>query len=400
MYIRFKKADIVILRKGTTMKKLLIVNDLIYGGGVEKLMYDLVMAWKDKYKITVMSRGYEKNFYDKYPKKIDYFSELMRRELKGKNPVIKFIKKGIRFLNYQRIKIKIKKAKYDAMLVMKEGLMLKRCLKYSAAIKLAWNHTDYNSSYYTKAIFGSAKAEVEAMRGYHNIICVAQDIRKGIIDVIGDPGNLIVKYNPINVEYILEKANEPIVDLDIYDENDSKRPIRFVSVGRLNKQKGYPMLVEACGALEEEGYNFEVIVIGPQEEWSTMEYEDIQSALNRTQAKKIKFIGSRENPYKYMALADWFISSSLYEGYSLVSQEAALLGTPLMLSDCSGVRELLGDNEYGIVFPKTVYGIYKAMKKVLDDPKLHDHYKKKIFERKAIINYEERIAEIEELFAD
>ena len=381
------------------MKKILVVNDLIYGGGVEKLMYDLVMAWKDKYKITIMSRAYEPNFNEKYPHEVEYFSELPSHEIHARSKITGIIKKGIRFLNYQRNKIKIKKANYDVMLVMKEGMMLKNCLRYKVPIKFAWNHTDYNSSYYTKHFYGSGEAEVEAMRNYKNIICVAQDIKKGIIDVIGDPGNLIVKYNPINVEYILEKAREPVVDLEQFDKGDPNRPICFVSVGRLNKQKGYPLLVEACGALEEEGCNFEVIVIGPQEEWSKEEYNNIQSALNRTKATRIKFIGARENPYKYMAIADWFISSSLYEGYSLVSQEAALLDTPLMLTDCSGVRELLGDNEYGIVIPKTVYGIYKTMKKVLDDPQMHDHYKKKISERKEIISYEERIKEIESLFA-
>ena len=380
------------------MKKILVVNDLIYGGGVEKLMYDLVMAWKDKYDITIMSRAYEPKFYDKYPQEIKYCSELIKHEISSKNKLFSLVKKGIRVINYQRLKTQIKRSKYDVMLVMKEGMMLKNCIRYSVPLKFAWNHTDYNSSYYTKYYFGSGEAEVEAMRNYKNIICVAQDIKKGIIDVIGDPGNLIVKYNPINVEFIMEKAREPVVDLEQFDKSDPNRPVRFISVGRLNKQKGYPMLVEACGALEEEGYNFEVIVIGPQEEWSKEEYNNIQSALERTKATQIKFIGARENPYKYMAIADWFISSSLYEGYSLVSQEAALLDVPLMLTDCSGVRELLGDNEYGIVIPKTVYGIYKSMKKVLDDPKMHEHYKKKISERKEIISYEERIKEIESLF--
>lgn len=382
------------------MKKLLLVNDLVYGGGVEKLMYDLVMAWRGKYDITVMSRAYEPNFYDKYPGDIKYFSELKRHEPSNRNFITKFFKKAFRVIHYQKIKSKIKKDKYDVMLVMKEGLMMKRCLKYSAPLKYVWNHTDYNSSYYTKIHFGSEVGEVEAMRSYHNVVCVAQDIKKGIIDVIGDPGNLIVKYNPINAGDIIEKAKEPIVDLESLDVNEPGRPIRFVSVGRLNKQKGYPMLVEAAHAVEEEGYKFEIVVIGPQEEWSKVEYENIQSALDRTKVKSIKFIGARENPYKYMASADWFISSSLYEGYSLVSQEAALLDVPLMLTECSGVRELLGDDEYGIVMPKTVYGIYKSMKRVLDDPKLHEYYKAKITERKSIISYEERIAEIEKLFSE
>ena len=43
---------------------ILITNDLVFGGGVEKLMYDLVMAWHEKYDITVMSYKYDDRFYD------------------------------------------------------------------------------------------------------------------------------------------------------------------------------------------------------------------------------------------------------------------------------------------------------------------------------------------------
>lgn len=102
-----------------------------------------------------------------------------------------------------------------------------------------------------------------------------------------------------------------------------------------------------------------------------------------------------------MKMADWLLSTSIFEGYSLVSQEAAILGTPLLLTDCSGVRELVGDNEYGLIMETSVKGIYEGMKKVLDDPSLHEHYKEQILERRKIIDREQRFKEIEELiFAD
>ena len=47
--------------------------------------------------------------------------------------------------------------------------------------------------------------------------------------------------------------------------------------------------------------------------------------------------------------------------------------------------------------PINVVGIYKAMKRVLDDPELREYYKNKIMERKSIITYQERIREIEKL---
>ena len=81
----------------------------------------------------------------------------------------------------------------------------------------------------------------------------------------------------------------------------------------------------------------------------------------------------------------------------LVSQEAALLDTPMLLTECSGVKELLGESEYGIVMEPSVKGIYEGMKKVLDNPELHAHYKEKIIERKKIIDEDLRYKEIEDL---
>jgi glycosyltransferase involved in cell wall biosynthesis len=120
-------------------------------------------------------------------------------------------------------------------------------------------------------------------------------------------------------------------------------------------------------------------------------------AYKRLNIKNVHFLGLRSNPYKYMKMADWLLSSSIFEGYSLVSQEAALLDTPLILTDCSGVRELLGDSEYGIVMEPSVIGIYNGMKKVMDNPELNQYYRDRIIERKKIIDKEVRFKEIEDM---
>lgn len=379
-------------------KKLLIQNDFIVGGGVEKLMYDLVWAWHEKYDITVMSYKYDESFYNLYPKDVKYITEDVRKEFKS-NLIVHIFSAINRRLYARTIKGRIERRKFDVMLCMKDGGTTFSALKYDIPVKFAWNHTDYNSHYYTEECFGGKEAERLAMQKFNNIVCVSEDIKKGICDVIGDPGNLIVKYNPINIELVKEMAKEPVVDVDSLELPKEKQPVRFVTVGRLNEQKGYTYLIEACKALEDEGYEFEILVIGQREPWGN-EYERIQSALKRTGVKNIKFIGGRKNPYKYMAIADWFISSSIFEGYSLVSQEAAVLDVPMLLTECSGVRELLGDSEYGIVMPNNTIGIYKSIKKVLDNPELHTYYKEKIVERKSIITYKERIDEIEKMIEE
>lgn len=379
--------------KMNSKKKILIVNDLVVGGGVEKLMYDLVMHWHDKYDITIMTSEYCKNFRELYPEDVHYLCSSIK---KGYNKNIvervytKFKSKFYKLFFEQSFATK----KFDVIIAIKDGWVMEKVAKMkNAPVKYAWVHTDYKSFYYTKEIFKSAEAERQCMKSFKNVVCVANTIKDSIIDVIGDPGNLIVKYNPIDVDAIKKRALEPVDDIDVSKVEDVTR---FVTVGRLNYQKGYDLLLEACYMLEKENLKFEVWIVGDEEQWGD-EHKRLYRTKDRLNLQSVKFLGGRKNPYKYMACGDWFLSSSIFEGFSLVSQEAAVLDIPQILTDCSGVRELLGDSEYGIVVGKSVLDIYEGMKRIIQNPDLHDHYKEKIIERKGVINFKERIDSIEDL---
>ena len=374
-------------------KKILIVNNILQGGGVEKLMYDLVWYWHEKHDITIMTNNREDGFEQLYPADVKYLNAYPEKSQKGLllGKVINKIKEK---LHYRRLNKVLNNYGFDIVIAIKEGWKMIEVARMNIPVKYCWVHTDYSSYYYTQGIFGSAEEELNCMKKFDGIVCVSEDIRKSIIDVIGDPGNLCVKYNPIDIELVKKKASEALVDV----EPVSKEGVtRFLTVGRLNYQKGFDLLLEACHMLEKDGLKYELWIIGGQEPWGD-EHERLYRTHKRLSLKNVKFIGPRNNPYKYMRAADWFLSSSIFEGYSLVSQEAAVLDTPMLLTDCSGVRELLGDSEYGIVMEASVVGIYEGMKKVIENPKLHAHYKQKIMERKAIIEYEGRIKEIERLW--
>ncbi len=376
-------------------KKILIVNNIIQGGGVEKLMYDLVWYWHEKYDITIMTNYHEDAFEQLYPSGVKYLEAYCKNENNGR--LIGKISNKIKTrLHKDQLQKQIQQSKFDIAIAIKEGWKMLEVSRLDIPEKYCWVHTDYNNYYYTQGIYDTAENERECMKQFKKIVCVSEDIRKGIIDVIGDPGNLCVKYNPIDIELIKKKAEEELVDVE---PETTRRGPRFVTVGRLNYQKGYDLLLEACAMLEKDGLEFEVWIIGGPEPWGD-EHDRLYRAHKRLGLKNVKFLGARNNPYKYMKVADWFLSSSLFEGYSLVSQEAAVLDVPMLLTDCSGVRELLGDSEYGMVMDISVQGIYEGMKRVIEHPELHEHYKKKITERKSMITYEERIKEIEKLWEE
>lgn len=373
-------------------KRLLVVNDLIVGGGVEKLMYDLVWHWHEKYDITVMSYQYEARFYELYPSDVRYICACAKKRI-TKNLGDRICEKVWGRLYGLWFQHSFQRERFDIVIAMKDGWILQKTAVMHIPLRYAWVHTDYNNYYYTYDLFQGPDNERECMKRFQKVVCVSESIRKGIVDVIGDPGNLLVKYNPVNVNAILEKAEEPVVDVPVKPE---ACVTRFVTVGRLNHQKGYDLLLEACHMLERDGLQFEVWVIGDKEPWGD-EHNRLYRAQKRLGIRSVKFLGGRKNPYKYMRCADWFLSTSIFEGYSLVSQEAAVLDVPLLLTDCSGVRELLGDSEYGIVMGISVLDIYENMKRVIEHPELHEHYRQKIMERKKMINFEERIRAIEDL---
>ncbi len=373
------------------MKKILIANDIIKGGGVEKLLQDFVKRWHDNYEITVLSDFRERDFYYYYPDNVKYIFRTVRKQYKSELSPSYFkylIKKYLCAIRFRYIK---KFNDYDVVIAIKDGEVTKRMADFKVPKKFSWYHTDYNVYYYSQYLYGSAENELQTLRKYTNVVCVAKDIESSLKMVIGDAGNYVVKYNPLNVDKILYDGNEPVIDVEKHDD----RPL-FVIVGRINYQKGFDLLLEAAHMLEKDGYMFDVIVVGGVEEWSD-EYNRIMRAKKRLNVKSVNFIGARSNPYKYMKMADWFLSTSIFEGFSFVSQEAALLDTPLLLTECSGVKELVGDSEYGMVIEPSVIGIYEGMKKVIDNPTYHEHYKAKIMERKRIIDQEKRFKEIEDL---
>lgn len=371
------------------MTKMLIANDLLRGGGVEKLMHDFVMSWYKEYEITILTEHKDSEFTQLYPASVRYLHYHPRNRLGHIH--------GLRKLNELLIKLhrrlvfmRINRKAFDIAIAMKEGWITKYISKSKARVRLSWVHVDYFNAYWTKSVFSDNKQELDCMKAFQNIICVSEAIKKSILSVIGDPGNLVVRYNPIDARKILDLSLEPI---DGMEENLPEGKTLFVSIGRLHYQKGYDLLMKACARLEREGLDYELWLIG-----SGIEEQNLKNCLLEEKNKNIKLLGEKNNPYSLLRYASWFISSSRYEGYSLVSQEAAVLEIPIIATDCSGVRELLGENgEYGIITEITAEGLFLAMKQVIENPALHKIYQEKIRLRTKMLNYEDRMMPIREL---
>lgn len=374
--------------------RILVVNDLLQGGGVEKLMKDMVMRLHTKHEVAILTDKRDKDFEQIYPADVTYFYQMEEEYPKGKNKLERKMISKKKEKAEEKLKEEIKKKNFDVLLCMKESWIMWMAVTYGADIpkRIAWVHTDYKKSYYTKEWY-TPQEEVRMMQRFNHVVCVSQVIMDSIKEIIGDPGNLVLCYNPLDQNDILKKAAEPIEDI-----KRSNKPL-FVTVGRLNLQKGYDILLEVCNLLNKEGYQYEVWIVGGGESWNKFQVQhDLEHQIFKYHLDNVFLLGFKSNPHKYVNQADWFLSSSRYEGFSYVSQEAAIIGKPLVLTECAGVMELLETKENGIVMENSFAGIYYGMKEALDNPQKAEIFKERMSAHDADYYGENRFRAIEALF--
>lgn len=375
--------------------RILVVNDLLQGGGVEKLMHDIVMRNHDKHQITILTDKMDKDFSKIYPGDVEYIYQMEEDYPEAKNKYQNLKNRVIRKKRELLLKKKVKDMNFDLLLCMKESWIMMMALTYGDYIpkKFAWVHTDYTKSYYTLQWYGTPENEVEYMKRFNNVICVSQVILDSIKQVIGDPGNLLVRYNPLNAKEIIEKGLEPLEEIKRNDRT------LFVTVGRLNLQKGFDILLEVCNLLNAENYEYDVWIVGGGESYGSYAVQhDLENQIYNYNLHNVYLLGSQSNPHKFVKQADWFLSTSRYEGYSYVSQEAAIQGIPVMLTECSGVDELLTSVGGGIVLENSYKGIYYGMKDVIEHPEKQKECKANIKFYETSSYWEDRWTAIEKLF--
>ena len=111
-----------------------------------------------------------------------------------------------------------------------------------------------------------------------------------------------------------------------------------------------------------------------------------------------KFLGFRDNPYKYVKNADLYVCSSRREGFSTAVTEALVLGKPVVSTNCSGAYEMLGENnEYGIVTENNEDALYEGIKKMLTTPGMIEDYAERAKERGKEFSTEKTVMAVEEM---
>ncbi|MEN8177514.1 MAG: glycosyltransferase [Pseudomonadota bacterium] len=196
------------------------------------------------------------------------------------------------------------------------------------------------------------------------VIAVSQGVADDLVLNIGIPGNHIQALpNPISIERVTGLAEEAVSHPWL--TADSNVPV-ILGVGRLEEQKGFDLLIRSFAKLRS-SRPAKLIILG--EGGCRKSLQDL--AIELEVESDIDMPGFKGNPYPFISRADLFVLSSRWEGLGYVLIESALLGTPIVSTDCpSGPSEVLKQGVFGHLAPvDDVEALAEAMAAALDSPK-------------------------------
>ncbi len=178
-------------------------------------------------------------------------------------------------------------------------------------------------------------------------IAVANSIAEDVSNATGIPlGNIDVIYNPTFTPDLVEKAAEK-TGHPWLDKKGPDRPPVILGAGRLVAQKDFVTLIRAF-ALSLEHRDMRLVILGEGKQRGRLEALIRELALE----DKADLPGFEPNPLSFMARADLFCLSSIYEGLPGVLIEAMATGTPVVSTDHpGGTTEVLEGGRYGLLVP-------------------------------------------------
>jgi glycosyltransferase involved in cell wall biosynthesis len=143
---------------------------------------------------------------------------------------------------------------------------------------------------------------------------------------------------------------------------------RFGSLGRLHRNKGYDVLVEAAARLE----------AAPRAEWPAFTIEiagegaeraALEAQMRRLGVRSVRLAGFQTRPDQFLASLHAYLQPSRAEGLCIAAHEAMLAGLPVVAARVGEMpRTILAAEAGAVVPPEDPAALAQVMGRLLDDP--------------------------------
>lgn len=199
---------------------------------------------------------------------------------------------------------------------------------------------------------------------------ISESVTRFTIEVEGAPArkmNTIHYGMELPIPPIDRAAAQRLLHEQIGAEPDA---ILIGMVGRLIEQKGFRYGIQAFAKIADEFPKARLVVVGDGSHRAILEGETRRAGV----AKRVDFLGWREDSAELMAALDIFLMPSLWEGFGLVLLEAMSRAIPVVASAVSAIPEVVVHGETGLLVPAAdVDSMAEALRTLLGDPALRRH---------------------------
>jgi glycosyltransferase involved in cell wall biosynthesis len=366
-------------------KKIVFMGINMNIGGTEKALLNMINEMpKNRYEITILMLEKYGGFLDAIPNEVrveyleDYaaYKHLLNRPVK--RTVVNLFKQGqivkgmalglahtfskifqnkMLYYNYVLKDLSEYKKNYDVAVAYAgpmDFISYFVAKKIKAEKKIQWIHFDV-----TKIGFDTRLCK-KLYNMFDKIFVVSKEAEKKLISKVPSIRKKTeVFINVISKDVILSQSKSGKGFDDDFDGT------RILTVGRLTKEKGQDLAIEALTKLIKEGINVRWYCLGEGKERGR--YEQLIKKNNLQD--NFFLLGSNPNPYPFIAECDIYVQPSRHEGYCITISEAKGLNKPIVTTNFTGAKEQITDDVTGLIVGINSNEIYYGVKKLLSDAK-------------------------------
>ena len=360
------------------MKKLLIVNNNMKIGGVQKSLYNLLWSVSDRYDVTLFLFAPVGEYMDKLPERVHICScdSLFRYLGVGQGECANNLRDRLtrgflacicKLLGRSAVmplllhSQKTLPVHYDcAISYLHNGnprhfyggvneFVLK---KTNAAQKIAFLHCDYLEC------GANHKENNEAYRAFDLIAACSDGCRRSFVEAMPELSEKCVTVP--NFHRCDEIRN--LAEQQTYSY--AAGFLHVVMVGRLAHEKGIDRAIRAVGFARAQGVPVILHLIGN----GPMAKELHELVRTMALSDVVVFHGSQNNPYRFMRNADLLLMTSWHEAAPMVIDEARVLSLPVLSVKTTSSDEMISERGCGWVCENEQTALNTALTAVLKAP--------------------------------
>ena len=343
-------------KKGDKIRVLEVITVLGYGGAERVAMLLADSLDKEKFETSVLGMFGNGPLRD----------ELIKKSI----PHLYFSADASSRLNVQWQLFRVLKEKEVDIIHVHGSFLLTRCIlpaMVSGARVIHTEHAKYSLQTLPRLRFMARFA----FKRCQAIVSVSNDLKIFLTTEVGCADDRItVIHNGVDVA----KFGEEKVSREIFGSRElSDETVLVVTVGRLEEPKDHVRLLEAWSMLSHVK-NLLLVIVGEGSLRRSLEGRAKELGID----DRVLFLGPRSDIARILSTCDMFVLSSKREGFPVALLEAMASKKACIATDVGGIREIIEDEEVGVVVsPEDPGALTSAIVSLIEDKNRRDELGKK-----------------------